>query len=227
MNFGPIPAAPVAPKAGDRIEIVKAPAFTRLVDKDGDPWFVTNHGAAFRPDEPDRRTEVPHVGLDAAEDRFGPFTVAGMPVRVLVCGGRWFGRLNDDPRMTPEKRAAEEARVARQRRLAFDTLDAIHRETYTACIVYGCAPGADMLGKQWAEAERRHGWVGLAPFPADWEKYGKGAGPRRNKQMLDEGNPDLVVAFPGGRGTADMIQRARAAGVRVIEVQEPEDAPRE
>ena len=227
MNFGPITVASAAPKAGDRIEIVKAPAFARLIDKDGDQWAVTNRGAIFKPDDPDLRIEWEWIELDDADEQFGPFTVAAMPVRVLVCGGRWFGRLNDDPKASPQVRAAEEARVTRQRRLAFDTLDAIHRETYIACIVYGCAPGADMLGKQWAEAERRHGWVGLAPFPADWEKYGKGAGPRRNKQMLDEGNPDLVVAFPGGRGTADMIQRARAAGVRVIEVQEPADAPRE
>lgn len=219
MDFGPLP--PMAqPKAGDRIEIVKALAFTRLVDKDGDPWVVTNQGAVFKPDDLDRRVLWEWIDLDDADDEFGPFAIVSMPVRVLVCGGRWFGRLNDDRKAPAETRAAGEARVTRQRRLAFDTLDAIHRETYIACIVYGCAPGADMLGKQWAEVERRHGWVGLAPFPADWEKYGKGAGPRRNKQMLDEGNPDLVVAFPGGRGTADMIQRARAAGVRVIEVNE-------
>lgn len=36
--------------------------------------------------------------------------------------------------------------------------------------------------------------------------------------MLDEGKPHLVVAFPGGRGTADMIDRARSAGVRVMEI---------
>jgi hypothetical protein len=36
--------------------------------------------------------------------------------------------------------------------------------------------------------------------------------------MLDEGRPTLVVAFPDGRGTADMVRRARGAGVEVIEV---------
>jgi hypothetical protein len=36
--------------------------------------------------------------------------------------------------------------------------------------------------------------------------------------MLDDGKPELVVAFPGGRGTADMMRRAREAGVEVIEV---------
>ena len=38
----------------------------------------------------------------------------------------------------------------------------------------------------------------------------------RNARMLAEGKPDLVVAFPGGRGTADMVAQARKAGVRVV-----------
>jgi Lhr-like helicase len=36
--------------------------------------------------------------------------------------------------------------------------------------------------------------------------------------MIDEGKPDLVIAFPGGRGTADMVGRARKAGIRVVEI---------
>jgi hypothetical protein len=36
--------------------------------------------------------------------------------------------------------------------------------------------------------------------------------------MLDEGKPDLVIAFPGGRGTADMVKKARRAGVEVVEI---------
>jgi hypothetical protein len=36
--------------------------------------------------------------------------------------------------------------------------------------------------------------------------------------MLKEFGPDVVVAFPGGRGTGDMVQRAKAHGVKVIEV---------
>ena len=50
-------------------------------------------------------------------------------------------------------------------------------------------------------------------FPADWKVRGRAAGHIRNQQMLDEGRPHLVVAFPGGRGTADMVRRARAAGI--------------
>jgi UDP-N-acetylmuramoylalanine-D-glutamate ligase len=54
--------------------------------------------------------------------------------------------------------------------------------------------------------------------PADCETHGRSADPIRNRRTLDEGKPDLVVAFPGGRGTAHMVSQARAAGVRVIEV---------
>lgn len=48
---------------------------------------------------------------------------------------------------------------------------------------------------------------------------GKAAGPIRNQHMIDTAKPDLVVSFPGGAGTADMVRRAKAAGVRVIEVE--------
>jgi hypothetical protein len=41
--------------------------------------------------------------------------------------------------------------------------------------------------------------------------------------MLDEGKPDLVVAFPGGGGTKDMITRALGAGVSVHEVNRADD----
>ncbi len=58
----------------------------------------------------------------------------------------------------------------------------------------------------------------LKAIPADWDKFGKGAGPIRNQQMIDEGKPDLVVAFPGGTGTADMVKRAKKHGIEVIEV---------
>jgi predicted Rossmann-fold nucleotide-binding protein len=35
--------------------------------------------------------------------------------------------------------------------------------------------------------------------------------------MLAEGRPDAVIAFPGGKGTADMVRKARAAGLPVVE----------
>jgi len=61
--------------------------------------------------------------------------------------------------------------------------------------------------------------VAVQVFPADWETHGKAAGPIRNQRMLDEGRPDLVVAFPGGRGTSDMVARAKRAGVEVMMIE--------
>lgn len=49
-----------------------------------------------------------------------------------------------------------------------------------------------------------------------WKDHGKAAGPIRNQLMLDDFKPDLVVAFPGGKGTADMVKKAQDAGVTVI-----------
>lgn len=61
--------------------------------------------------------------------------------------------------------------------------------------------------------------MNVEKYPADWEKYGKVAGPIRNQQMLDEGKPDVVYAFTddlsNSRGTADMCRRANKAGVPV------------
>ena len=100
------------------------------------------------------------------------------------------------------------------------TLDGIIREldydTDSVTIIQGGAKGADFLAKVYAYC---FGWGGIncVEYPADWNRYKGGAGPIRNQQMLDEGNPDLVVAFKGGSGTADMVRRSKKAGIRVIE----------
>lgn len=67
-------------------------------------------------------------------------------------------------------------------------------------------------------------WVQFKEFKADWNKYGKSAGPMRNIQMLKEGKPDVVVAFQGGKGTAHMVKIAKEAGVKVIQIEEYKDA---
>lgn len=84
-------------------------------------------------------------------------------------------------------------------------------------IIQGGAIGADYLAKVYAYC---FGWGGLhcVEYKADWKKLGRSAGPVRNQQMLDEGKPDLVVAFKGGVGTADMVRRAKKAGVEVREI---------
>ena len=115
-------------------------------------------------------------------------------VRVLVCGGRQF----DD------------------RDMLNAALDKLHHERVFSLVISGGAPGADSLAEAWAKAAG----VACKVYNADWETLGRKAGPIRNEQMLVEGRPDLVVAFPGGRGTAHMVRIAREAGIEVIDLGE-------
>lgn len=80
-------------------------------------------------------------------------------------------------------------------------------------LIEGGANGADTLARQVATVL---GWK-VETYPADWKKYGRAAGPMRNERMLEFGKPDLVVAFEGGIGTANMVQLALKAGLRVTE----------
>lgn len=114
-------------------------------------------------------------------------------MRVLICGGRNY----DDSRRV------------------YAVLDKLHAEAGVDRVIEGGARGADALARRWAE---NVGAVPVDTFEADWEAHGTFAGPMRNQRMLDEGLPDLVIAFPGGRGTADMVRKARKAGVQVVEI---------
>lgn len=111
---------------------------------------------------------------------------------VLVCGGRDF---NDWPSF-------------------LDAMDTVDERFGIRRIVHGAAPGADTLAQRWADLRSRR----FSSYPANWKEHGYAAGPKRNQRMLDAEKPDLVVAFPGGRGTADMVRRAKAAGVEVREI---------
>jgi len=81
-------------------------------------------------------------------------------------------------------------------------------------IIHGNAKCVDMIADEWAITN----WVTVRSYPANWCKYGNRAGPIRNQEMLDTENPELVIAFPGGPGTADMIRRARKAKIPVEEI---------
>ena len=109
-------------------------------------------------------------------------------MRVLVCGGRDYDN----------------------RELVFAFLEMLH----PSVIIQGEASGADKLAKEWAMLhDIRH-----LDFEADWLKYRRGAGPIRNKKMIVEGKPDIVVAFPGGRGTANMMKQAIATKIPCVNV---------
>jgi hypothetical protein len=83
-------------------------------------------------------------------------------------------------------------------------------------LVHGACCGADYLGREWAEEND----IVHEPHPANWQKLNRAAGPIRNTEMLDAG-ADGVVAFPGGKGTANMMQQAKDRKVIVWRI--PED----
>lgn len=105
-----------------------------------------------------------------------------MTTRYLICGGRDFDNYA----------------------LMEDALAKLILHPEDAIIFHGDARGADSLADRWA---REHG-VPVKAFPADWDRHKKAAGPIRNRQMLMEGRPDVVIAFPGGPGTKNMVEQA-------------------
>lgn len=117
-------------------------------------------------------------------------------MRVLVCGSRYF---NDYE-------------------LLKETLNA-YRITH---IIHGAARGADTLARRYGAEVG----IPVSEYPADWRQFGKSAGPIRNRQMLREGLPEMVVAFrgPNSRGTQNMINQAEKAGIPTVVVEIPLEA---
>ena len=120
----------------------------------------------------------------------------GDEFRVLVCGGRDYSGYD------------------RLRRV----LEAVHEGARNAgkvlVIIHGNARGADLLADQYAREKS----LKVLSFPADWRNHGRSAGPIRNRLMLTDGQPHVIIAFKGGNGTADMIRQGKKAGVPVHEV---------
>ena len=110
-------------------------------------------------------------------------------MRVLVCGGRAYHDKN----------------------AVFAALDRLHQKHRIEAIIQGGAAGADRLAIKWATSRG----IPSESYIADWARLGRGAGHIRNQRMLDQGKPDAVVAFPGGTGTADMVARAKTAGLKI------------
>lgn len=135
-----------------------------------------------------------------------PRKIGKEPVRVLVCGGRKY----------------------RDENAVGHALDLLRHKFGLAAVIHGAAPGADTL----ADVVARKAKVPVDPFPAAWDDldapgavikigangraYNAKAGSDRNARMLAEGKPNLVLAFPGGNGTADMAATAKRAGVPVF-----------
>ena len=111
---------------------------------------------------------------------------------ILVCGGRTY---NNKDKVN-------------------EVLSSIHKEKPITVLIHGAAKGADALAGCWA----RENNIKEKQYPALWNTHGKAAGIIRNQKMLDDNKVDLVVAFPGGKGTADMVQRAKKANIEVKEI---------
>ena len=122
-----------------------------------------------------------------------------MGKRILVCGGRSYA----DPNAVAW------------------ALDGIQAREGIACLIEGGADGADKLA--WLYATHRN--IPVHTFPAAWGRYGKAAGPMRNRMMIEFGKPDIVIAFPGGAGTADMVRQAKKAKLHVLEILPKEPPP--
>lgn len=113
-------------------------------------------------------------------------------MKVLVCGGRNFSKLG----------------------LAWRALDQLHAEYSFTLVIDGKASGADSIAHKWA----LHNNIPTEREPADWAKYGRSAGRIRNGLMITKYEPELIVAFPGGPGTDNMIKQATSAGIPVKRV---------
>lgn len=112
--------------------------------------------------------------------------------RVLVCGGRDF---------------TDQAR-------AYAVLDHYHQGNPFSVLIHGAARGADTLAGQWAQSRG----IPVEVYPADWLAEPRRAGHIRNGKMLKDGKPTVVIAFPGGRGTDNMMMQARYSNVPVLRV---------
>src|SRR6266404_2551027 len=146
-------------------------------------------------------------------------------MRILVCGGRNFGRV---VRTKPTIAAESSETLARLEEYKFiqDELNKLMIKLSAnydpndnwlptdIVIIEGGATGTDNAAADFAT----NNFCKLEVFPADWKQHGRSAGYIRNKQMLFEGKPDLVVAFPGGKGTAMMVDLANRAGIKAIEM---------
>jgi len=120
-------------------------------------------------------------------------------VKVLVCGGRAYS----DYAYVELILAGLVAEAS-----AFFRMEADEVHVIFAC---GAAHGADMLATQFA---KKHGHK-IKLYPADWKTHGRSAGPIRNKHMLDDFKPDMIVGFPGGNGTEHMCKIGQEAGIPV------------
>ncbi|HXE08311.1 MAG TPA: SLOG family protein [Acidobacteriaceae bacterium] len=94
----------------------------------------------------------------------------------------------------------------------FAWLDEMDLQFPISHLIHGDYAGADKLCDEWAILRGRQ----PVRCPALWVQHGKKAGPMRNQAMV-ELRPHLGIAFPGNNGTADMLERCKAAKIQVVQ----------
>ena len=100
--------------------------------------------------------------------------------------------------------------------IAFAALDHIDQNIgHIARVAHGGCRGADALADRWARERGRE----IQIYWADWDTFGRRAGPIRNGRMLRSERPDIVVTLPGGTGTKNLIEQAEMLGRRIIKVE--------
>lgn len=114
--------------------------------------------------------------------------------KLIIAGGRDF---NDYPLLVTEtKKFIEEQNI----------------DPKYLVIVSGMAPnGADPLGVRLAKEYN----LPLDPHPADWDTYGKAAGPIRNAEMADIATHLLAFWDGASPGTSNMIKEAKKRGLEI------------
>ena len=108
--------------------------------------------------------------------------------KLLVCGGRDY----------TDKEAV------------WNLLDRAHAKFNITHLIHGYAKGVDRLAGEWANARG----VQEVSCPANWERFKNAAGPIRNQYMA-ELDPNALIAFPGGKGTKNMVEQAARHGITV------------
>ena len=96
--------------------------------------------------------------------------------------------------------------------LLMETLDEFLTTHSVLEVVSGTCRGADKLGERWAKEHN----IPVKQFPAQWDKYGKTAGPIRNREMANYGTHLVAFLTAQSRGTKNMIQEARRRGLEVL-----------
>ena len=116
-------------------------------------------------------------------------------MRVLICAGRHYA----------------DSRVCRQ------VLEAFQRLHPVQVVIHG---GSQFLGahiEDWA----RENAADIVRYPPNWQHHGKQAERLRNRFMLADSRPDIVLALPGGADTEELLDQARSQGLQTLSVGNP------